>query len=92
MTNPIRVARVYLRGSRDEQDLTRQEAIVASARTAGYYVAAFCEKKALGARPDGPGLLCMVDDLQPDEVVVAEKINRISRLPEQQTISLASAF
>ena len=91
MTNPIRVARVYLRVSRDEQDLTRQEGIVASARTAGYYVAAVYEK-ALGARPDGPELLCMVDDLQPDEVVVAEKINRISRLPEQQTISLASAF
>ncbi|NJR80846.1 resolvase, partial [Sphingomonas sp. 36D10-4-7] len=34
MTNPIRAARVYLRVSTDEQDLTRQEAIVTGARAA----------------------------------------------------------
>ena len=39
-TAPIRAARVYLRVSTDEQDLARQEAIVAGARGAGYYVAA----------------------------------------------------
>jgi DNA invertase Pin-like site-specific DNA recombinase len=77
----IRAARVYLRVSTDEQDLTRQEAIVGSARAAGFYVAAVYREKASGARPDRPELLRMVADLQAGEVVIAEKIDRISRLP-----------
>ena len=76
---PIHAARVYLRVSTDEQDLARQEAIVAGARAAGYYVAAVYREKASGARADRPELLRMVADLQPGEVVVAEKIDRISR-------------
>lgn len=80
-SSPIRAARVYLRVSTDEQDLTRQEAIVAGARASGYYVAAVYREKASGARSDRPELLRMVEDLQPGEVVVAEKIDRISRLP-----------
>ena len=77
----MRAARVYLRVSTDEQDLARQEAIVTGARAAGYYVAAVYREKASGARPDRPELLRMVADLQPGEVVVAERIDRISRLP-----------
>ena len=77
----IRAARVYLRVNTDEQDLTRQEAIVGSARAAGFYVAAVYREKASGARPDRPELLRMVADLQAGEVVIAEKIDRISRLP-----------
>ena len=76
----VKGARVYLRVSTDEQDLARQEAIVAGARAAGYYVAAVYREKASGARADRPELLRMIDDLQPGEVVVAEKIDRISRL------------
>jgi DNA invertase Pin-like site-specific DNA recombinase len=67
----ICAARVYLRVSTDEQDLTRQEGIVAAARAAGDYVAAVYREKASGARPDRPELLRMVADLQPGEVVVA---------------------
>lgn len=78
---PVKVARVYLRVSTEEQDLARQEAIVTGARAAGYYVAAVYREKASGARPDRPALLRMIEDLQPGEVVVAEKIDRISRLP-----------
>lgn len=77
----IKVARVYLRVSTDEQDLARQEAIVSSARNTGYYVAAVYREKASGARPDRPELLRMIEDLQPGEIVIAEKIDRISRLP-----------
>lgn len=77
----VQLARVYLRVSTEEQDLARQEAIVASARAAGYYVAAVYREKASGARPDRPELLRMIEDLQPGEVVIAEKIDRISRLP-----------
>lgn len=77
----LNVARVYLRVSTDEQDLRRQEAIVSNAKDAGYYVAGVYREKASGARADRPELLRMVADLQPGEVVIAEKIDRISRLP-----------
>src|SRR6218665_264881 len=77
----VQVARVYLRVSTDEQDLQRQEAIITAARAAGYYVAGVYREKASGARADRPELLRMVADLQLGEVVVAEKIDRISRLP-----------
>lgn len=77
----LKVARVYLRVSTDAQDLERQESIIDGARAAGYYVAGVYREKASGARPDRPELLRMVADLQPGEVVIAEKIDRISRLP-----------
>src|SRR5438105_5745369 len=79
--NGMKVARIYQRVSTDEQDLTRQTAIVHSTRAAGFYVAGVYREKASGARADRPELLRMIEDLQPGEVVVAEKIDRISRLP-----------
>jgi len=88
----VRAARVYLRVSTEEQDLTRQDAIVAGARSAGYYVAAVYREKASGARPDRPELLRMVEDLQMGEVVVAEKIDRISRLPLPEAELLVAAI
>ena len=75
------VARIYLRVSTEEQDLTRQAAIVDSTRAAGCYVAGVYREKASGARADRPELLRMIADLQPGEIVVSEKIDRISRLP-----------
>jgi len=83
---------VYLRVSTEEQDLSRQEAIVFGARAAGYYVAAVYREKASGARPDRPELLRMIEDLQPGEVVLAEKIDRISRLPLPQAELLVDAI
>ena len=88
----VRGARVYLRVSTDEQDLERQERIVADARAAGYYVAAVYREKASGARADRPELLRMVGDLQPGEVVVAENIDRISRLPLAEAERLVGAI
>jgi len=38
--NNMKAARIYLRVSTDEQDLTRQEEVINNARAAGYYVAA----------------------------------------------------
>jgi DNA invertase Pin-like site-specific DNA recombinase len=81
MNAPSRVARVYLRVSTDAQDLHRQESIVTEAKASGYYIAGVYREKASGARSDRPELLRMIEDLQPGEVVIAEKIDRISRLP-----------
>ncbi|TIT17765.1 MAG: resolvase [Mesorhizobium sp.] len=72
----MHVARVYLRVSTQGAG-----SIIAEARDAGYYIAGVYREKASGARADRPELLRLIADLQPGEVVVAEKIDRISRLP-----------
>jgi DNA invertase Pin-like site-specific DNA recombinase len=77
----MKVARIYLRVSTDEQDLARQENVINGAKANGFYIAGVYREKASGARADRPELLRMISDLQPGEVVVAEKIDRISRLP-----------
>ncbi len=88
----MKVARLYLRVSTDEQDLTRQVDIEHSTRAAGYYVAGIYREKASGARADRPELLRMIADLQPGEVVVAEKIDRISRLPLAEAEQLVASI
>lgn len=88
----MKVARIYLRVSTDEQDLSRQTAIVDSTRAAGCYVAGIYKEKASGARADRPELLRMIDDLQPGEIVVAEKIDRISRLPLAEAERLVNSI
>ncbi len=69
----MKIARIYLRVSTDEQDLTRQAEIEHSTRSAGYYIAGVYREKASGARVDRPELLRMIADLQPGEVVVADR-------------------
>lgn len=88
----MNIARIYQRVSTDEQDLTRQAAIERDARAAGYYIAGVYREKASGARADRPELLRMIGDLQPGEVVIAEKIDRISRLPLAEAERLVAAI
>jgi DNA invertase Pin-like site-specific DNA recombinase len=88
----MKIARIYLRVSTDEQDLTRQADIEHSTRAAGYYVAGIYREKASGARADRPELLRMIADLQPGEVVVAERIDRISRLPLAEAECLVASI
>ena len=89
---PLKVARIYLRVSTEAQDLARQEALVTSAKATGFYVAGIYREKASGARADRPELLRMIGDLQPGEAVVAEKIDRISRLPLSEAETLIAAI
>jgi DNA invertase Pin-like site-specific DNA recombinase len=88
----VKVARVYLRVSTREQDLQRQARIEQEARAAGYYVAAVYRETASGAVADRPELLRMIDDLQAGEVVIAEKIDRISRLPLPEAEKLVDSI
>lgn len=88
----MNVARLYLRVSTDEQDLARQASVEANARQAGYYIAGIYREKASGARIDRPELLRMISDLQPGEVVVAEKMDRLSRLPLPEAEQLIAAI
>ena len=50
----MQVARLYLRVSTDEQNLTRQNDIERTTRLAGYYIAGVYREKASGARADRP--------------------------------------
>jgi DNA invertase Pin-like site-specific DNA recombinase len=88
----MKIARIYLRVSTEEQDLTRQAAIVENTKGAGFYVAGIYREKASGARADRPELMRMIADLQPGEVVVAEKIDRISRLPLPEAERLVASI
>ena len=88
----MKVARLYLRVSTDEQDLSRQADIERSTRASGYYIAGIYREKASGARADRPELLRMIADLQPGEVVIAEKIDRISRLPLAEAEKLVASI
>ena len=88
----MKVARIYLRVSTDEQDLTRQVGIEHNTRDAGYYIAGVYREKASGARADRPELLRMIADLQPGEVVIAERIDRISRLPLAEAEQLVASI
>ena len=88
----MNVARLYLRVSTDEQDLARQASVEANAREAGYYIAGIYREKASGARVDRPELLRMIADLQSGEVVIAEKMDRLSRLPLPEAEQLIAAI
>ena len=90
--NLMNIARIYLRVSTDEQDLSRQNNIERNTRDAGYYIAGVYREKASGARIDRPELQRMIADLQPGEVVVAEKIDRISRLPLPEAEQLVNSI
>lgn len=88
----MKIARIYLRVSTVEQDLTRQADMEHCARQAGYYIAGIYREKASGARADRPELLRMIADLQPGEVVIAEKMDRISRLPLAEAEKLVASI
>ena len=88
----LKVCRVYQRVSDEGQDLARQKSIVAEAKNAGYYVAGVYSEKASGARADRPELLRMIADLQPGEVVIAERMDRISRLPLEDAKQLVDTI
>jgi DNA invertase Pin-like site-specific DNA recombinase len=77
----MKVCRIYERVSTDQQDLSRQRVLEEQARSTGYYVAGVYREKASGTTAERPELQRMIADLQPGEVVIAEKIDRISRLP-----------
>jgi DNA invertase Pin-like site-specific DNA recombinase len=88
----MKVARIYLRVSTVQQDLHRQESIEEATRAAGYYIAGVYREKASGARADRPELLRMIADLQAGEVVIAENIDRISRLPLAEAEKLVASI
>ena len=88
----MKAARIYQRVSTDEQELSRQASIETTAKAAGFYIAGVYREKASGARADRPELLRMIADLQPGGVVIAERIDRISRLPLAEAEKLVASI
>ena len=84
----MKIARVYLRVSSEEQDLARQERLIDEARS----IAGIYKEKASGACPDRPELLRMIADLQQGDVVIAEKIDRLTRLPLPEAEKLIASI
>ncbi|AWL05901.1 recombinase family protein [Massilia oculi] len=76
-----RIARIYQRVSTDSQDLTRQKKLVEDAEAAGFYVAGVYSEKISGTTNNRPELNRLIADLKKGDVVVAESLDRISRLP-----------
>lgn len=88
----MKIARIYERVSTSEQGLTRQAAIEKMAIDNDYYIAGVYREKASGAQADRPELLRMIADLQPGDVMIAEKIDRISRLPLPEAEKLITSI
>ncbi len=91
-TTTPQVARVYLRVSTQEQDLTRQRALIEQTRHQGYYIAGVYEEQASGANLKRPELQRLVNDIQPGDVIVAERMDRISRAPLPEAEALIATL
>ncbi|MEQ1545973.1 MAG: recombinase family protein [Methyloglobulus sp.] len=88
----MKIARIYLRVSTQEQDLSRQEQIIENAKAAGFYIAGIYKEKASGVSLNRPELLRMISELQTGDVVIAERIDRISRLPLPEAEKLIASI
>lgn len=83
-----KIARIYIRVSTAQQDTTRQESLIEQARAQGYYIAGVYSEKESGAKADRPELQRLLADLQPGDVIIAEKLDRLTRLPLAQADAL----
>ncbi|NKI72357.1 recombinase family protein [Collimonas pratensis] len=79
MTKP-KTCRIYQRVSTSGQDLTRQAKLVSDAEAAGFYVAGVYSEKISGTVASRPELNRLISDLKTGDVVIAESLDRISRL------------
>jgi DNA invertase Pin-like site-specific DNA recombinase len=87
-----RIARIYQRVSSESQDLTRQQKLIDEAKVAGFYVAAVYSEKASGTTEKRPELQRMIADLQPGETIIAEHLDRITRLPMDKAEALMATI
>lgn len=87
-----RIARIYQRVSSENQDLTRQQKLVDEAKAAGFYIAAVYSEKASGTTEKRPELQRMIADLQTGETIIAEHLDRITRLPMDKAEALMATI
>lgn len=92
MTTSPRIARIYQRVSTEGQDLQRQQKLIDEAIAAGYYIASVYSEKASGTTENRPELQRMIADLQPGETIIAEHLDRITRLPMDKAEALMATI
>lgn len=87
-------ARIYMRVSTEEQDLQRQEKLINDAKRKGFYVAAVYREKISGTTEweKRPELARLIGDLQQNDVVIAESIDRLTRLEPKKALELIDAI
>lgn len=88
----MKTCRIYQRVSTEGQDLTRQSKLVADAEAKGYYIAGVYSEKISGTTEDRPELNRLLSELQPGDVIIAEHLDRITRLPMDRAEALMRAI
>lgn len=77
------LVRVYLRASTDEQDANRARTELQTfADERGLKIAKFYTENESGAKLDRPKLFELLNDCQPNDILLTEQVDRISRLTE----------
>lgn len=90
MNKPI--ARIYQRVSTEGQELTRQQSLRTEAEAKGYTVVATYSEKASGTSEDRPELQRMLADLNEGDTIIAEHLDRITRLPLDKALALMAVI
>lgn len=87
-------ARIYMRVSTDHQDLQRQEKLIQDTRNNGFYIAGVYREKISGVTEweHRPELYRLINELQPNDVVVAESIDRLTRLEPKKALELINTI
>jgi DNA invertase Pin-like site-specific DNA recombinase len=85
-------ARIYQRVSTKGQDLTRQDALRAEAEAKGYRVVATYSEKESGTTKKRQELQRMLEDLNEGDIIIAEYLDRITRLPIDKVEALMAAI
>lgn len=85
-----KTCRIYMRVSTREQDLTRQEKIIEEAKKFNYLIAGIYREKASGTltHSQRPELKKLIRSLQNGDIVMVEKMDRLTRLPFPQAVEL----
>lgn len=84
----MKIARIYMRVSTEEQNLERQSKLVQEVKDKGFYVAAIYHEKVSGLSTDRPELQRLIKEIQKGDWLFAESIDRITRLPPLQAEEL----
>ncbi|MFZ7242937.1 recombinase family protein [Avibacterium avium] len=83
-----------MRVSTEEQDLQRQDKLIEDAKQKGFYVVAVYREKISGTTEweKRPELSRLISDLQQNDVVIAESIDRLTRLEPKKALELIDAI
>lgn len=81
-------AHIYIRVSSASQDIERQEKLIADAQAKGYELVDIYREKVSGTTENRPELQRMLGKLKDGDTIIAEHLDRISRLPLDEALAL----